>query len=100
MVEILLIVLVGAVGALTFLVVQGTRSRGDDDAAVSEMHERMIELATAQQALVGKVDAVGQQQVITTKALTDTLSASQKQLSAEMNERLETVQERMGSNLS
>ncbi len=100
MVEILLIVLVGAVGALAFLVVQGTRSRGDDDAAVSEMHERIIELATAQQALVGKVDAVGQQQVITTKTLTDTLSVSQKQLSSEMNERLEMVQERMGSNLS
>ncbi|MCL1592897.1 MAG: DNA recombination protein RmuC [Actinomycetia bacterium] len=100
MIEFLLAALVGAVGVLGFLVVRATRTRDTDEGVVSEMHERMIELARAQQTLVGKVDAVGQQQVITTKTLTDTLSNSQKQLSVAMNERLETVQERMGSNLS
>lgn len=98
MIEVLAAVLVVAVAVLVFLLVR--RDASHDDPIVSEMYERLIELAQAQQALVGKVDAVGQQQVLTTKTLTDTLSASQKQLSGEMGARLETVQERMGVNLS
>jgi len=97
-IEVLVVVLGVAVAVLVFLLVR--KGTSQDDAVVSEMHERMIELAQAQQALVGKVDAVGQQQVVTTKTLTETLSASQKQLSVEMSARLETVQERMGVNLS
>ena len=98
MIELLVIGLIVAVGVLVFLLVRQGSSR--DDAVVGEMYERMIELAQAQQTLVGKVDAVGQQQLLSTNALTETLSASQKQLSVDMNARLETVQERMGSNLS
>ncbi|MFV1999948.1 MAG: DNA recombination protein RmuC [Acidimicrobiia bacterium] len=98
MIEVLVGVLVVVVAVLVFLLVRTGKSR--DDAVVGEMYERMIELAQAQQTLVGKVDAVGQQQIVSTKTLTETMSASQKQLSVEMNARLETVQERMGLNLS
>jgi len=90
--------LIFGVATLVYLLVRAYRPRDDD--TMSELHQRMIELAKAQQELVGKVDSVGMQQIATTKSLTDTLNASQKQLGSEMNQRLETVQERMGSNLS
>lgn len=102
MIEALIVVLVVAlVATVVVLVVLVVRQRGSrDDAVAGEMYERMVELAQAQQSLVGKVDAVSQQQVFTTNTLTETLSASQKQLSVAVNARLETVEERMGSNLS
>ncbi|GMQ98029.1 MAG: DNA recombination protein RmuC [Acidimicrobiia bacterium] len=90
--------LVFGVATLVFFLVRAYRPHDDD--AMGELNQRMIELARAQQELVGKVDSVGMQQIATTKSLTDTLNASQKQLSSEMSQRLETAQERMGSNLS
>lgn len=63
------------------------------------LESRITELMQAQQALVGKVDAVSHQQVATSKALTDTLSVSQQQLSTDLNRRLEQVQTSMGENL-
>lgn len=61
---------------------------------------RMAEMMAAQQALVGKVDSVQQQQITSSKALTDTLTVSQQQLAKDLNARLESVQSTMGENLT
>jgi DNA recombination protein RmuC len=49
---------------------------------------------------VGKVESVGQQQIVTTNTLRDAVNQSQAKLSTDLNERLETVQEKMGTNLT
>ncbi|MEA2093900.1 MAG: DNA recombination protein RmuC, partial [Pseudomonadota bacterium] len=50
--------------------------------------------------LVDRVEIYGQQQITTTNALKDSVSQSQVKLSSDLNTRLETVQEKMGTNLS
>jgi DNA recombination protein RmuC len=74
--------------------------RSTDDHAAVELEQRMVELMSAQQALVGKVDAVSHHQVATSKAITDTLATSQQQLTKELNQRLEAVHSVMGESLT
>jgi DNA recombination protein RmuC len=74
--------------------------RGRDSSASHDLERAMADLMAAQQALVGKVDVVSQQQVVTSKALTDTVTMSQQQLTKEINLRLEAVHASMGDNLT
>jgi len=74
--------------------------RGRDSSPSHDLERAMADLMAAQQALVGKVDVVSQQQVATSKALTDTVTMSQQQLTKEINLRLEAVHASMGDNLT
>ena len=98
MIEILLVVLIVAVAGVAVLVVRAATPT--EEPRVGEMEQRISEMMRAQQNLEGKIDGVGRQQVVSTKALTDTLSETQLRLSSALNKRLDTVQERMGTNLS
>jgi DNA recombination protein RmuC len=64
------------------------------------MEARMAQLIQSQQALVGKVDAVSQQQVTSSQVLADTLHQTHQQLTKELNERLHAVEMSMGENLT
>ncbi len=94
LVGFLVIVVIGLTVALVKLVSMARASATDD------VDRRMSELMAAQQALVGKVDSVAQNQVATSKALTDTLTVSQQQLAQQLNERLDAVHSTMGENLT
>ena len=75
-------------------------ARTPDDSTADDLERRMADLMAAQQALVGKVDAVSHNQVTSSKAITDTLTTSNQQLAKQLAERLELVQAAMGENLS
>lgn len=75
-------------------------ARTPDDSTADDLERRMADLMAAQQALVGKVDAVSHNQVTSSKAITDTLTTSNQQLAKQLAERLELVQATMGENLS
>jgi DNA recombination protein RmuC len=75
-------------------------ARTPDDSSTDDLERRMADLMAAQQALVGKVDAVSHNQVTSSKAITDTLTMSNQQLAKQLAERLELVQTTMGENLS
>lgn len=92
---ILAIAVVGLV-VLVFRMYQASQEPSTRD----DVERRLSELMQAQQALVGKVDGMSQHQVASSKALTDTLSVSQKQLTEQLNERLSQVQSSMGDNLT
>lgn len=57
-------------------------------------------MAQAQHILVGKIDVVSQQQIASSKALTDSLSQAQQLLGKQVDERLSSVQSAMGENLT
>jgi DNA recombination protein RmuC len=57
-------------------------------------------MAQAQHTLVGKIDVVSQQQIASSKALTDSLSQAQQLLGKQVDERLSSVQSAMGENLT
>ena len=86
LIAILAVAVVGLTIGLVYI------SRNQRDASSEDLERRMTELMATQQALVGKVDAVSQQQVVSSKALTDTLTTSQQRLSKQLYERLEVVQ--------
>jgi DNA recombination protein RmuC len=96
--EILLVVLIVAVIAVAVLVVRSNVSTTDAEA--EDLRRTLAQMMQEQQKLVGKVESVGQQQVVTTNTLRDAVNQSQTKLSADLNERLETVQEKMGTNLT
>ncbi len=91
-------VLAATVIGLTVTLVVMTRGRSDQRS--DDLDRRMGELMNAQLALVGKVDTVSQQQVTSSKALTDTLAVTQQELTRQINERLQAVQSAMGDNLT
>ncbi len=91
---ILVVVVVGLTIALISV------SRRAVPPPTDDIDRRMADLMAAQQALGGKVDTVSQQQVATSKALTDTLTMSQQIITKELNLRLEAVHTAMGENLS
>lgn len=97
MVYVVLIALTVAVVGLAIALVVAMRSPGASD---DELESRMAGLMAAQQALAGKVESVQQQQIVSSKALTDTLTVSQQQLAKDVSERLAAVQASMGENLS
>jgi DNA recombination protein RmuC len=98
MTEILLVVLIVAVIAVAVLVVRLNSSATDPE--VDDLRRTLAQMMQEQQKLVGKVESVGQQQIVTTNTLTDAMNQSQVKLSADLNERLGTVQEKMGTNLA
>lgn len=98
MTEILLVVLIVAVIAVAVLVVRANAST--DTRETEELRRDLATMMQAQRELVGKVDTMGQQQVVTTNTLTEAVNQSQVKLSADLNERLETVQDKMGTNLA
>lgn len=85
-------------GVLIFLQVRP--SKPVDNPQTGELRQHLVDLVQAQQSLVGKVEAIGQQQVATSKALTDTLSDSQHKLSLDLHERLAAVEAAMTKNLA
>jgi DNA recombination protein RmuC len=93
-VGVLAVAVIGLTVTLVFV------ARGRNDQRAEELERRMNELMSAQLTLVGKVDTVSQQQVVGSKALTDTLALSQQELTRQINERLQAVQLTMGDNLS
>jgi DNA recombination protein RmuC len=102
---VIVILALAVVGMAVALVVVSRASTADADReaereADRRFEQRMMEMMAAQQTLVGKVESVQQQQVATSKALTDTLTVSQQQLAKELDERLAVVQTAMGSNLT
>lgn len=99
-VYVLIGALVVAVAALVIVTLALLRSREGSDGRDEAMDRRLTELMAAQQALVGKVDAVSHQQVASSKALTDTLTESQQNLTKELNDRLHAVESAMGENLT
>ncbi len=98
MTEILLVVLIVGVIAIGVLVV---RANGASDThEVDELRRSLEVMMQEQQQLAGKVDNVGKQQVVTTNTLRDAVTQSQVKLTADLNERLEKVQQSMGTNLT
>ena len=93
-VGVLAVAVIGLTVTLVFV------ARGRNGQRSEELERRMNELMSAQLTLVGKVDTVSQQQVVGSKALTDTLALSQQELTRQINERLQAVQLTMGDNLS
>ncbi|MGI9667814.1 MAG: DNA recombination protein RmuC [Acidimicrobiia bacterium] len=100
MVYVVIAILAVAVVGLVMLVLRMQQTNDASDSANDDMERRLRQLMDAQQALGGKVDAVSQHQVATSKALTDTLNVSQKQLTEQLNDRLSQVQSSMGDNLT
>ena len=85
-------------GVLIFLQVRP--SKPVDNPQTGELRQHLVDLVQAQQSLVGKVEAIVQKQVATSKALTDTLSDSQHKLSLDLHERLAAVEAAMTKNLA
>ena len=91
---------VAAVVGMVILAVALVRTSQATDPHADAMDRRMADLMAAQQALVGKIDVVSQQQVAGSKALTDTVTENQQRLTRDINERLHAVESAMGENLT
>lgn len=89
-----------AIGLGVMIFLQVRPSKPVDNPQTGELRQHLVDLVQAQQSLVGKVEAIGQQQVATSKALTDTLSDSQHKLSLDLHERLAAVEAAMTKNLA
>ncbi len=98
MTSFLIVILIAAVVGTGVALVWAIRS--SNGGGNSSVEARLATMIQAQQALVGKVDAVSQQQVVTSQALTDSLSTSQKELAKDLNEKLTQVQATMGESLT
>ncbi|MGI9528623.1 MAG: DNA recombination protein RmuC [Acidimicrobiia bacterium] len=91
---------IAAVVGMVALAVALVRSSQAPDPAADVMEDRLADLMAAQQALVGKIDVVTQQQVVGSKALTDTMNQNQQRLTKDLNDRLYAVESAMGENLT
>ena len=96
--EILLVVLIVAVIAVVVLIVRSNTSTVGTE--VEDLRVTLTQMIQEQQKLMGKVETVGQQQIVTTNTLTDAVNQSQVKLTSDLNERLETVQDKMGTSLA
>ena len=83
---------VAAVVGMVILAVALVRTSQATDPHADAMDRRMADLMAAQQALVGKIDVVSQQQVAGSKALTDTVTENQQRLTRDIKERLHAVE--------
>ena len=97
---LLVAVVVAALAGMVVLAFALVRSSQAPDPRSDVMDHRMADLMASQQALVGKIDVVSQQQVASSKALTDTMNLNQQQLTKGLNERLHAVESAMGENLT
>ncbi len=92
--------LIAAVVGMVVLAVALVRSSRAPDPGADVVEDRLADLMAAQQALVGKIDVVTQQQVVSSKALTDTMNQNQQRLTKDLNDRLYAVESAMGENLT
>lgn len=97
---LLVAVVVAAVAGMVVLAVALIRSSQAPDPRGDILDHRMADLMASQQALVGKIDVVTQQQVSSSKALTDTMNQNQQRLTKDLNDRLYAVESAMGENLT
>ncbi|MGI9584274.1 MAG: hypothetical protein ACR2N7_01635, partial [Acidimicrobiia bacterium] len=95
---ILIVLVTFGIALVGVVLVRSQRSTDQD--RVGNLEQRLAEMVQAQQSLVGKIDVVSQQQITSSKALTDSLSQAQQQLGKQVDERLASVQSVMGDNLS
>jgi DNA recombination protein RmuC len=96
--EILLVVLIVAVTGVAVLVVKVNSST--DSQEVDELQRSLDQMVQEQTLLANTIEAYGKQQATSTDALKDSMNQSQVRLSADVNQRLETVQEKMGTSLT
>jgi DNA recombination protein RmuC len=96
--EALLVVLIVAVIILAAVLFRSVRS--DDHGASSAIEQRMGDMMTTQQTLVGKVDTVSAQQVESSRHMTESFGRSQKELSESLSDRLGKVEAEMHKNLA
>jgi DNA recombination protein RmuC len=96
--EILLVVLIVAVIGVAVLVVRANTST--DTQEVDDLRESLKQMAHEQTLLANTIETYGKQQATSTDALKDSMNQSQVKLSADLNERLVTVQEKMGTTLT
>ena len=96
--EILLVVLIVAVIGVAVLVVRANTST--DTQEVDELRESLDQMARQQTLLANTIETYGKQQAASTDTLKDSMNQSQVKLSADLNGRLETVQEKMGTTLT
>jgi DNA recombination protein RmuC len=97
--EILLVLLIVVVIAVAVLVVRAN-APASDAGEVNELRHTLATMAESQQKLAGSVEMLGRNQTAATNALKDSVNQSQVRLTADINNRLETVQQHMGTNLS
>jgi DNA recombination protein RmuC len=95
---ILIVLLTFGIGLVGVVLLRGQRSTDHD--RVGNLELRIADMVQAQQTLVGKIDVVSQQQITSSKALTDSLSQAQQQLGKQVDDRLASVQLVVGDNLS
>lgn len=98
MTEVLLVVLVVVVLVLAGVVF--VRLKPADDSSAQAVEQRMTDLLSNQQALVGKVDTVSTQQVESSRQLTESFGKSQQQLGEALADRLNKVETVMNKNLA
>jgi DNA recombination protein RmuC len=96
--EALLVVLIVAVIILAAVLFRSVRS--DDHGASPAIEQRMGDMMTTQQTLVGKVDTVSAQQVESSRHMTESFGRSQKELSESLSDRLGKVEAEMNKNLA
>jgi DNA recombination protein RmuC len=96
--EVLLVVLVVVVLVLAGVVF--VRLKPADDSRAQAADQRMADLLSNQQALVGKVDTVSTQQVESSRQLTESFGKSQRQLGEALTDRLNKVETVMNKNLA
>jgi DNA recombination protein RmuC len=96
--EALLVVLIVAVIILAAVLFRSVRS--DDHGASSAIEQRMGDMMTTQQTLVGKVDTVSAQQVESSRHMTESFGRSQKELSESLSDRLGKVEAEVNKNLA
>ena len=98
MTEILLVVLIVAVIGVAVLVVRANTST--DTQEVDDLRESLEQMAQNQTLLTNTIETYTKLQAASTDALKDSMNQSQVKLSADLNERLVTVQEKMGTTLT
>jgi DNA recombination protein RmuC len=96
--EILLVVLIVAVIGVAVLVVRANTST--DAQEVDDLRRTLGQIVREQTLLTNTVETYGKQQAVSSDALKDSMNQSQVKLSADLNHRLETVQEKMGTSLT
>jgi len=96
--EILLVVLIVAVIGVAVLVLRANTST--DTQEVDDLRRSLDQMAHEQTLLTNTIETYGKQQAASTDALKDSMNQSQVKLSADLNERLGTVQEKMGTTLT
>jgi DNA recombination protein RmuC len=98
MTEVLLVVLIVAVIGVAVLVVRANTST--DSQEVDDLQRSLDQMAREQTLLTNTIETYGKQQATSTDALKDSMNQSQVKLSADVNQRLGTVQEKMGTSLT